>query len=112
MCGLFIYESKGVIEKILIQDERIASSHPETINTICVVSILDEGKIHIVYTGIRIGNYHKSVDNFNNDGMTKPVDEKTEIVLHAAYNKKIYMKFIQSQVYKLKDPKFHIGKKC
>ncbi len=88
-CVDYLYhQQKGVVEEILVQDERVASLHPDSINTIRVVSILNKGKVHIVYTGIRIGNYHKSVDNFNNDGMTSPVDEKTGIILHAAIDKK------------------------
>lgn len=97
------------LEEIIIQHPEVSKIHPYSINTIRVVTVVTtengdsvlsipkEERMnvklvpHIIATYFRIGN-GKFVDNFNNGGMTAPIDEKTGIVSQVAIdkNKNIY----------------------
>jgi len=92
------------LEELLVQHPDVSSIHPDSINTVRIVTIVTtkEGKSiltvpedqrkdvelvpHIICTYFRIGN-GKFVDNFNSGGMVAPVDEKTGIVSQVAIDK-------------------------
>lgn len=88
-----------VDEKILLVEDCI-KQHPkmnelysDSVNTLRIVSILNEGKVSIVFAGIRIGN-GGVVDNINNGGMASVIDVNTGIILKPAADKdgKTYLK--------------------
>jgi len=83
---LINHEQKFELEEIIEQHESVKSIHPNSINTVRVVTILKDGVSHIICAYFRIGN-GKHVDNFNSGGMVAPVDEKTGVVADRAIDK-------------------------
>lgn len=74
----------NLVEEVAHQCKTISDLHPNSINTIRVVTL--NGKV--VLTMLRIGNFGKVVDNFNNDGLVVPVDVETGIIKYPAIDKK------------------------
>lgn len=75
------------LEELIIQNDLVASIYPNSINTVRIVTIVDDNIIpHIICAYFRIGN-GKYVDNFNSGGMVAPVNEETGEVLDKAIDK-------------------------
>ena len=76
------------LEEVIKQDMHVASIYPLSINTVRIVTIVDdEGTSHVICAYFRIGN-GKYVDNFNSGGMVAPVNEETGEVIDKAIDKK------------------------
>jgi hypothetical protein len=75
------------LEEIIKQHEDVSKIYPGSINTVRVVTILKNGKAHVMATYFRIGNNGKFVDNFNSGGMVAPVNEETGEVMQSAIDK-------------------------
>ncbi len=75
------------LEELLHQNKKVASIYPDSINTVRIVTIVDNGVPHIICAYFRIGN-GKYVDNFNSGGMVAPVNEETGEVIDKAIDKK------------------------
>lgn len=83
-----------LLEELIIQHEDMSKLNPSSVNTIRVVTAMNErNEVTVLATFIRIGN-GKHVDNFNSGGMTAKVDEDTGIILEDAVDKsgKLYEK--------------------
>lgn len=75
------------LEEVIIQNEKVSAIHPNSINTVRIVTILGDDNVpHVICAYFRIGN-GKYVDNFNSGGMVAPVDEETGIVIDKAIDK-------------------------
>lgn len=75
-----------VLEELVIQHDGINELHPNSVNTIRVITIFKNNKSHVVATYMRIGK-GKIVDNFSSGGMVVPVDVKTGIINFKALDK-------------------------
>lgn len=76
------------LEEVISQNKQVASIYPDAINTVRIVTIVDDtGTPHVICAYFRIGN-GSYVDNFNSGGMVAPVDEVTGIVSDKAIDKK------------------------
>ncbi len=76
------------LEEVIKQSNEVNKIYDGAINTVRIVTILDDdNKPHVICAYFRIGN-GKYVDNFNSGGMVAPVDEKKGIVLDKAIDKK------------------------
>ena len=76
------------LEEVIVQNEKVASIYPGSINTVRIVTIVDDNKTpHIICAYFRIGN-GKYVDNFNSGGMVAPVNEENGEVMDKAIDKK------------------------
>ena len=80
-------EHIGVIEDVLQQHEVLNQLNPSSINTLRVVTILNESGPHIVYAHIRIGNSDRPVDNLHSGGMFAPIDLDKGVIQYPAYDK-------------------------
>ena len=80
-------EHIGVIEDVLQQHEVLNQLNPSSINTLRVVTILNESGPHIVYAHIRIGNSDRPVDNLHSGGMFAPIDLDTGKISAPGYDK-------------------------
>lgn len=83
-----------LLEELIVQHENMSSLNPSSVNTIRMVTAMnDKNEVTVLATFIRIGN-GKCVDNFNSGGMTAKVDENTGIILEEAVDKsgKLYEK--------------------
>ena len=75
------------LEELIIQSDAVNKIYAGSINTVRIVTIVDDNKIpHVICAYFRIGN-GKYVDNFNSGGMVAPVDEFNGIVLDKAIDK-------------------------
>ena len=76
------------LEEVIKQCDEVSSIYPGSINTVRIVTIVDDlGKPHVICAYFRIGN-GKYVDNFNSGGMVAPVNEETGEVIDKAIDKK------------------------
>ena len=80
-------EGIGVVEDVLQQHETMNKMNPHAINTIRVVTIVNETGPHIVYAHIRIGNSDRPVDNLHSGGMFAPLDLEKGVIQYPAYDK-------------------------
>ena len=77
-----------LLEEPVIQCDEMSSLNSSSVNTIRMVSVMnDRGDVTILATFVRIGN-GKVVDNFNSGGMTAKVDIENGIVVEEAVNKR------------------------
>ena len=77
----------GVVEEVLQQHEEMNRMNPGSINTLRIVTILNETGPHIVYAHIRIGNSDRPVDNLHSGGMFAPIDLERGVIQYPAYDK-------------------------
>lgn len=84
----YLKENKlELLEEPVIQCEEMNKLNPSSVNTIRMVSVMNErGDVTIIATFSRIGN-GKCVDNFNSGGMTAKIDVETGIIVENAVNK-------------------------
>lgn len=76
------------LEEVITQCDEVNSIYAGSINTVRIVTILDDlNTPHVICAYFRIGN-GKYVDNFNSGGMVAPVDEEAGIVKDKAIDKK------------------------
>ena len=80
-------EDIGVVEDVLQQHETMNQMNPHAINTLRIVTILNESGPHIVYAHIRIGNSDRPVDNLHSGGMFAPIDLEKGVIQYPAYDK-------------------------
>ena len=73
-----------LVEEVAKQCKEISSLHPESINTIRIVTLNQQ----IVVCFLRIGTGKNVVDNFNHDGIVAPINIDTGIIDYPAINKK------------------------
>lgn len=64
-----------VVEERILQHPELDRLCPSSINTIRIVTLAVEGKVHVMYSLIRIGNGKNHVDNISSGGLYCPVDE-------------------------------------
>ncbi len=93
-------DNVGVVEEVLQQHPDLDRLNPSSINTLRVVTVLNDSGAHIVYAHIRIGNGGRPVDNLHSGGMFAPIDMETGLVQYPGYDKdrKTYKKHPQTGV--------------
>lgn len=68
-------------EEIIKQNDEIAEFNPSSVNTLRVVTLIDdEGTVHIMTGNLRIGRGNRIADNFHHRGIASLVDVDTGIV--------------------------------
>ncbi len=76
-----------IVEEVIEQHDEINKINPKSVNTLRIVTVYSEGVGNLIYAFIRIGNGERAVDNINAGGMCAPIDLKTGIISHVAYDK-------------------------
>ncbi len=76
-------DGKRLVEEVAEQCKQLSELHPDSINTLRVVTLL--GSVVAVY--LRIGNNHNSVDNFNHEGLAVPVEIESGEIIYKALDK-------------------------
>ena len=107
-----LYNNKQIlVEEIAVQCKKISDLHPDSINTLRVVTL----KGMVVTALLRIGNNHNNVDNFNHEGLCVPIDIEDGIVKYQAIDKKgnLYDKhpITKKEIVGFKVPKWNEVKK-
>lgn len=76
-----------LVEEVAKQNKQISKIHPDSVNTIRIVTIIDDfGNPNVATAVIRIGTNHNVVDNFNSGGITAMIDVSTGKVNSPAIN--------------------------
>lgn len=71
----------GVIEEVIVQHPQAAKIYPQSLNCLRVVTLVNEGKPHILYAVFKMGNNGGFVDNLENGGLACHFDlDKGEII--------------------------------
>ena len=85
----YLVENKlELLEEPIKQHEKMNELNPSSVNTIRIVTVMNEkSEVTILAAFSRIGN-GKHVDNFNSGGMTAKIDINTGKILEEAVNKK------------------------
>lgn len=79
------YSENLVIQKRIVQHENIAKLHPQSVNSIRVLSFIWEGGVQILSSIIRIGNDGNKVDNGHSGGIFVGIDDGGRLK-NVAYN--------------------------
>lgn len=107
-----LYNNKQIlVEEIAVQCKKLSDLHPDSINTLRVVTL----KGMVVTALLRIGNNHNNVDNFNHEGLCVPIDIEDGIIKYQAIDKKgnLYDKhpITKKEIVGFKVPKWNEVKK-
>lgn len=83
-----------VMEEYIRQDEKLAAFHPQSVNTVRVLTFTNKGKTNILYSFLRTGSGESQIDNASAGGICAEIDKKTGIILTDGYreNNKVYKK--------------------
>ena len=73
-----------LVEEVATQCKKLSDLHPDSINTVRVVTLLG----NVVVAFLRIGNNNNNVDNFNHEGLVAPIDIETGKINYQALDKK------------------------
>lgn len=73
---MLIDEKFDLIEQPIVQHPEMARLHPNSVNTVRVVTAVKDGVMEIVYAALKTGN-GGAVDNMNAGGLSAAVDVKT-----------------------------------
>lgn len=76
-----------VIEGCIHQDETMASIHPQSINTVRVITFFDGNEVTVVGAVLRCGSGESYIDNHSAGGYTSIVDVETGRVISCASSK-------------------------
>lgn len=72
---------KVLAEEILVQEGSVHDLHPESLNTLRIVTVrLKDSDVQVMNANIRIGIDERIQDNFHQEGIAAAVDVKTGIV--------------------------------
>ena len=72
---------KVLAEEILVQEGSVRDIHPESLNTLRIVTVrLSDSDVRVMNANIRIGIDERIQDNFHQEGIAASVDVKTGIV--------------------------------
>ncbi len=77
-------ENTRLVEEVAVQCKEIGKFHPNSINTVRVVTLKGE----VVVAFLRIGNMGNVVDNFNHEGLVAPIDISDGTIKFVAIDKK------------------------
>lgn len=75
-----------IIEEVVKQNAKLATLHPQSVNTLRVYTTrsLQNGEIHVTGAVIRIGRGDSEIDNYTSGGMVAEIDIDTGIVISKA----------------------------
>ena len=76
-----------VAEQIIVQHSKLNELFAGCVNTVRMVTITHNGKVHVVFCAIRIGAGNTLVDNLNSGGMAALVDADTGCIKTDAADK-------------------------
>lgn len=75
---------EGIVEGYIVQHPAMSEYSRNSVNTVRVVTVRNDGEVHLLYAAFRMAGGDAVVDNFHNGGVLAIVDTKTgEIVTDA-----------------------------
>ncbi len=77
-------EGTVIVEEPIRQGRELARFHPQSINTVRVVTARVDGKVEIVQSCLRMGRGASVIDNASSGGLSAPVDHNSGIITGTA----------------------------
>lgn len=77
-----------IVEEIVVQAEEMAGFHPQSLNTVRLVTLLFRGDVVFLFGCLRMGTGDSVVDNTAQGGLGAAIDVDTGIVISAGMDKK------------------------
>ena len=72
---LMTWRSNLIVQEVIQQHPKIKKIHPESINSVRVMSFLKENECHIISACLRVGRDGSFVDNWGKGGLSCGIDE-------------------------------------
>lgn len=73
----YLEENRMFLEELIIQHKKMNTLCSTSVNTIRIMTFVNNGKSEILYAALRVGNGVNEVDNFHKGGMGVSIDTKT-----------------------------------
>lgn len=73
----YLEDNRMFIEELIIQHKKMNMICPTSVNTIRIMTFVNDNKSEILYAALRVGNGVYEVDNFHKGGMGVSIDTKT-----------------------------------
>ena len=73
-----------LLEELVVQHDELAAINPSSVNTIRLITILKNDKLHFVTAFLRVGGPNSFVDNSCSGGMHTMIDLNTGITMYPA----------------------------
>lgn len=78
-----------LVEELIVQHPKLSEIHPDSVNTVRMVTILKEdGEADVVFAGLRIGSGGSFLDNMATGGMCAKLDPDTGVIVKPGTNYK------------------------
>ena len=79
--------SGAIVEEVIVQDERMAKLHPQSVNTVRITTFRLNSRTVIFHPNLRVGRGDSCVDNAAAGGLLCPIDAETGRVIVAGDKK-------------------------
>ncbi len=79
-----ISNGQTLVEEKIMQHEKMSSLHPDSINTLRIVTLTKDKNVHILSSLLRIGQEGSVVDNITSGGIYAPINSDG-VVSHPAF---------------------------
>lgn len=76
-----------IVEECIVQHETMSQMNYKSVNTIRVVTVIQNENVNIIYAYLRIGVGTSVVDNLHAGGIFAPIDIHSGLVTHDGYDK-------------------------
>lgn len=72
----YLTDNRMFLEELIIQHKKMSTLCSSSVNTLRIMTFVNDGKSEILWAGLRVGNGYNEVDNFHKGGMGINVDTK------------------------------------
>ena len=73
----YLDTNRMFLEELIVQHKKMNSLCKTSVNTIRIMTFVNNGKSEVLYACLRVGNGYNEVDNFHKGGMGIQIDTKT-----------------------------------
>lgn len=72
----YLKDNRMFLEELIVQHKKMNNLCPSSVNTIRIMTFVNNGKSEILYAALRVGNGVNDVDNFHKGGMGVSINTK------------------------------------
>jgi len=72
----YLKDNRMFLEELIVQHKKMSTLCPSSVNTIRIMTFVNNGKSEILYAALRVGNGIHEVDNFHKGGMGVQINTK------------------------------------
>ena len=78
------FSGSFIVEELIVQDERLAAFHPQSVNTLRIPTIRFDDETIVLHPLLRLGQHGSNVDNAGAGGILCIIDNETGVIISAA----------------------------